>query len=172
MNEVRFGGVAALQAEVARLQQEITDLKMGGIPKEGVDLNAARDLGEANLVCGELYCTVAFLWRELCKAREMCDRIKDELKLKEELVNRLQKGESGSFIESLKRSAQLWSDQNAGSDVVGIARESDSQNGLLVQKYRLLLQCYPEGNEEDDVMVKNVMTLGELRVGRTALAQS
>ena len=164
VNEVRFGGVAALQAEVARLQQEIADLKRGGIPQEGVDLNAASDLGEANLVCGELYCTVAFLWRELCKAREMCDRTRDELKLKEALVGRFQAGEGGSFVESLKRSAQLWSDRNAGSDVVGVERERDGQNGLLVQKYRLLLQCYPEVSEEDDVMVKNVMNLGELRV--------
>ena len=44
------------------------------------------------------------------------------------------------------------------------ACDGDGQNGLFVQKYRLLLQCYPEVSEEDDVMVKNVMNLGELRV--------
>ena len=48
--------------------------------------------------------------------------------------------------------------------MVGVERERDGQNGLFVQKYRLLLQCYPEVSEEDDVMVKNVMNLGELRV--------
>lgn len=126
MNEVRFGGVAALQAEITRLQQEIASLKRGGTPHEGSSSACTKELSDANQACGELYCTTARLWRELCSARRVSEKLKAELELQQELVNRGYRGSTDEYAASLRRVVDALNYRSLNASVVVLERAREA----------------------------------------------
>lgn len=126
VNEVRFGSVAALQQEIAKLQQELQQCRSSRSVSDSPGFSAylLRELARCNQTCSELYCRVASLVRERNGWRESVARLRNELRTKEEVMRRMMSGamEPDDYVKSLKSTVQTLLRQNLDGNTVRIAR--------------------------------------------------
>ena len=127
VNEVRFGSVAALQQEITRLQQELRQLRSSHPVADSPSFSSylLKELSVCNRTCSEMYCTVASLLRELNGMKDSYARLRNELRMKENVVDRMTKGEfdSDEYVQSLK------------STVNSLLRQNLNGNTVFLEKY-------------------------------------
>ena len=122
VNEVRFGSIAALQQEIARLQQELYQLRSSHpvADSPGFSSYLLKELSACNRSCSEMYCTVASLLRELNGMKDSYARLRNELRTKEGVVDRMMKGvlENDEYVQSLKSTVNSLLRQNLNGNTV------------------------------------------------------
>lgn len=142
VNEIRFGSVPALQAEIQRLRAKLA------APRESdeasIPAKLLQELVAAHETAAATFCQNAALWREIRSARETADRLRGEFRL-------LRTGDETAVWQL----AETLLAQN----------RFENCNTLLLQKMRVLLA----GSERtcdvsEDFLVSTVSTLGELHV--------
>ena len=87
MNEVRFGSVAALQAEIARLQAQLQQVSHSNDSRVSVQL--MRELVSAHRSASEMYVQNAELWHHLHGLQESILRLRCELRTQHDVCERL-----------------------------------------------------------------------------------
>ncbi|CBK19677.2 uncharacterized protein [Blastocystis hominis] len=126
VNEVRFGSVAALQQEIAKLQQELQQCRSSRAVSDSPGFSAylLRELARCNQTCSELYCRVASLVRERNGWRDSVARLRNELRTKEEVMERRMDGvvEPDDYVKSLKSTVQTLLRQNLDGNTVSVAK--------------------------------------------------
>lgn len=130
VNEVRFGSVAALQQEIAKLQQELQQLRSSRAVADSPGFSAylLRELARCHQTCSEMYCRTASLLRERNGWRESVERLRNELRTKEEVVQRAMQGAAKGaeeYVRSLKSTVRTLLRQNLDGNTVGAARECE-----------------------------------------------
>ena len=127
VNEVRFGSVAALQQEIVKLQQELQQLRSSRAVADSPGFSAylLRELARCHQTCSEMYCRTASLLRERNGWRESVERLRNELRTKEEVVQRAMQGAAKGaeeYVRSLQSTVRTLLRQNLDGNTVGAAR--------------------------------------------------
>ena len=134
VNEVRFGSVAALQQEIAKLQQELQQMRASRSVSDSPGFSAylLRELALCNQTCSELYCRTASLVRERNGWSESVARLRNELRTKEDVMQRVLSGTAGAdeYVKSLKSTVQSLLRLNLDGNTVGMRRVWDVERDV------------------------------------------
>ena len=87
VNEVRFGSVAALQAEIARLQTQLQ--QVSHLDDSHVSVQLMKELVSAHRSASEMYIQNAELWRQLHGLQTSILRLRCELRTQHDVCERL-----------------------------------------------------------------------------------